>query len=169
MKGSQYYAEHPMVPLAQTALDINFDAVYPFGRTMDVSVTGAERTTVWPIVQQAARRMSLQIAPDPHPEQGHYYRSDHLSFARGGVPAFSIGLGARFYGKPADFGEKIFEEYNSQHYHQPSDEYRENWDFAGLEEVAKLGFLIGMEVANQDKLPTWQSGDEFLPAREGRK
>jgi len=153
LRGSEYYASHPIFPLDKTALNLNFDAFYPFGRTEDIAVTGADRTSVWPVVQQAARRMDLTIQPEAHPEQGHYFRSDHFSFARGGVPAFSISLGTRFYGKPADYGEKIFEEFNDKHYHQPSDEYHEDWDFAGMVEAAQFGFLIGMDVANQQNLP----------------
>jgi Zn-dependent M28 family amino/carboxypeptidase len=166
LRGSEYYAEHPLIPLNKTALNLNFDAFYPYGRTKDVSVSGAERTTVWTTVQDAAKTMGVAIKPESHPEQGHYYRSDHFSLAHAGVPAFSISEGSEFEGKPAGYGEKIFEEFNSQHYHQPSDEYKETWDFGGMEEVAKLGFLIGQQVANQDKLPTWKAGDEFLPARE---
>ena len=113
-------------------------AFYPFGRTKDVSVDGADRTTVWPVVEEAAHRMELTIKPDAHPEQGHYYRSDHFSLAHAGVPAFSIDLGTDYYGKPAGYGDKIFEEYNDKHYHQPSDEYHDDWDFAGMEEAAQL-------------------------------
>ena len=69
-------------------------------------------------------------------------------------------------GKPADFGEKQFEEYNSKHYHQPSDEYHEDWDFSGMEQMARFGFEIGLEVANLDMLPSWREGDEFLAARQ---
>ncbi|HUA21681.1 MAG TPA: M28 family peptidase [Bryobacteraceae bacterium] len=165
LRGSEYYAGHPVFPLAKTALDLNFDAFYPFGRTKDVFVTGAERTTAWPVVEEAAHRMELAIKPEAHPEQGGYYRSDHFSLAHAGVPAFSIDLGTEYYGKPAEYGEKIFDEYNDKHYHQPSDEYHDDWDFAGMEEAAKFGFLIGIDVANQPKLPTWHAGDEFLPAR----
>jgi Zn-dependent M28 family amino/carboxypeptidase len=164
--GADYFGEHPPVPMGKMALNLNFDSYYPFGATKDVFVTGADRTTVWPTVLESARRMSMEIKPDPHPEQGAYYRSDHFSFARLGVPAFSVELGSTYYGKPADYGEKIFEEYNDKHYHSPSDEYREDWNFAGMEQAAKFGFLIGSTVGNQDKLPTWKAGDEFLPARE---
>lgn len=164
--GADYYAEHPAIPLGKTAADLNFDSFYPFGATKDVNVTGAERTTLMPIVEEAARRMTLEIKPDPHPEQGSYYRSDHFSFARFGVPAFSVEMGSTYYGKPAGYGEKIFDEYNDKHYHQPSDEYRDDWDFAAMEQAAKFGFLIGTNIANQEKLPTWHAGDEFLPARE---
>ena len=165
LRGSEFYAEHPVIPLAKTALDVNFDAFYPFGRTKDVSVTGADRTTAWPIVEEDARRMELAIKPDAHPEQGTYYRSDHFSLAHAGVPAFSIDLGTDYYGKPAGYGDKIFDEYNDKHYHQPSDEYHDDWDFSGMEEAARFGFLIGMSVANSPELPTWHAGDEFLPAR----
>ena len=166
MRGSEYYAEHPIIPLGKTALDLNFDGFYPFGRTKDIETTGADRTTVWPVVQEAAHRMNLAIKPEAHPEQGHYYRSDHFSLAHAGVPAFSINQGTDYYGKPAGYGEKVFQEFNEKHYHQPSDEYRDDWDFAGMEEVARFGFLIGTTVANQDKLPTWKPGDEFLGTRE---
>jgi Zn-dependent M28 family amino/carboxypeptidase len=166
LRGSEYYAEHPVIPLSKTALDLNFDGFFPFGRTKDIETTGADRTTVWPVVEEAARRMSLSIKPEAHPEQGHYYRSDHFSLAHAGVPSFSINLGTEYYGKPAGFGAKAFDDYNEKHYHQPSDEYRDDWDFAGMEEGARFGFLIGTTVANQDKLPTWNAGDEFLAARE---
>jgi len=166
LRGSEYYAAHPSIPLAKTALDLNFDAFYPFGKTKDISVTGADRTTVWPDVQEAARRMHLAIQPESHPEQGHFYRSDHFSLAHAGVPAFSISMGTDYVGKPAGYGEKIFQEYNEKHYHQPSDEYHDDWDFSGMEQVAQFGLLIGTTVANEDKLPTWNKGDEFLAARE---
>ena len=164
--GSAYYAAHPIVPLGKTAVGLNFDGFYPFGRTKDVSVTGADRTTLWATVQDAVKSLHLEVQPEAHPEQGHYYRSDHFEMAHAGVPAFSINLGNQFEGKPAGYGEKIFEEYNTKHYHQPSDEYHDDWDFSGMEEVARLGFVIGRNVANQQALPTWRKGDEFLPARE---
>ncbi len=166
LRGSEYYASHPVIPAGKTAVDINFDAFFPFGRTRDTEVSGAERTTLWPLVQDVAKRMDLTISPDAHPEQGHYYRSDHFSMARAGIPAFSISGGTQYYGKSADFAAKDFEEFNSKHYHQPSDEYHEDWDFSGMEQMARFGFVIGMDVANLDRLPSWRAGDEFLAARE---
>ncbi len=164
--GSQYYGEHPEVPAGQTAVDLNYDALYPFGKTRDVSVTGAERTTLWPLVERDAARMNLEIETDPEPGQGHYYRSDHFSFARLGIPAFSIAQGTSYIGKPADFGKAVFEEYNAKHYHQPSDEYHDDWDFAGMQQMADFGFALGLDIANAPSLPTWNKGDEFLRARE---
>ncbi len=166
LRGSEYYARHPIIPPSRLALNLNYDALYPFGRTADVSVTGAERTTVWPVVESIARRMGLSITPDPHPGQGHYYRSDHFSFARFGVPAFSISMGTRFVGKPPEFAEKVFGEYVARHYHQPSDEFDESWDFSGVEQMARFGMEIGLAVANQTALPGWRHGDEFFPARQ---
>lgn len=164
--GSQYYGEHPEIPAGQTAADLNFDAFYPFGKTRDVSVTGAERTTLWPIVERDAKRMNLEIQPDAEPGQGHYYRSDHFSLARVGIPSFSISQGTNYVGKPAGFGKKVFEEYNQNHYHQPSDEYHEDWDVSGIQQMAEFGLTLGLDFANLAKLPTWKPGDEFLSARE---
>jgi len=164
--GSQYYGEHPEIPAGKTALDINYDALYPFGKTSDVSVTGAERTTLWPLVQRDAKRMDLAIAPDAEPGQGHYYRSDHFSLARVGIPAFSISQGTHYIGQPADFGKTVFEQYNEEHYHRPSDEYHADWNFDGMVQMAQFGLALGMDVANLPALPTWKPGDEFLSARQ---
>jgi Zn-dependent M28 family amino/carboxypeptidase len=166
LRGSEYYATHPEIPAGKTALAINYDALFPLGRTRDVVVNGAERTTAWPVVQAVAKHMDLTINPDPRPEQGAYYRSDHFAFAHEGIPAFSVEEGDDFIGKPKGFGEKAFDEYNEKHYHQPSDEFQESWDFSGLAEMSRFGFLIGTEVANQERLPSWHAGDEFLAARE---
>lgn len=165
LRGSQYYGEHPIVPAGKTAADINFDMFMPFGRSTDVVLTGADRTTLFPIVEEAARRFDLVIEPDPRPEAGSYYRSDHFSFARFGIPAFSIEGGSNLIGKPPGAGKKLFDDFEEHRYHQPSDEYHEDWDFSGMEEFARFGFLIGVNVANSSKLPTWRAGDEFLPAR----
>ena len=164
--GSQYYGEHPVIPGGRTAVDINYDALYPFGKTHDILVGGAERTSLWPLIQRDAKNMDLQIASDPTPEQGHYYRSDHFSLARVGIPAFSVSQGTRYLGKPADFGTAIFEKYNAEHYHRPSDEYHADWNFDGMVQMATFGMKIGIDTANLPQLPTWHAGDEFLAARE---
>jgi Zn-dependent M28 family amino/carboxypeptidase len=156
--GSEYYAQHPSVPAGKIALALNFDSFSPYGRTRDAVLNGAERTTFWPAVQRIAKRFSLTLKPDPAPEQGSYYRSDHFSFAKAGIPAFSVQGGSDFVkGSPPSL-ESI--------YHQPSDEYRDDWDFSGMEQMASFGLALGIEAANADTLPTWQRGDEFLAARE---
>ena len=161
LRGSEFYANHPLVPAAKTALDLNYDAIYPWGRAKDIVLTGAERTSVWPVAQAVARRLNLTITPDTEPEQGHYFRSDHFSFAHVGIPAFSIDHATQFAGKPADFYEKSWQEFNTRHYHQPSDEFHTDWDFTALEQAAQFGFVLGADIANQDALPGWKPGDPF--------
>jgi hypothetical protein len=161
LRGSEYYAAHPLYAPGKTAIDLNYDALYPWGRAQDVVLTGAERTTVWPVAQQIAKRLNLAISSDAQPEQGHYFRSDHFSFAHAGMPAFSIGHATEFLGKPPGYGQKVWEEYNTKHYHQPSDEFQADWDFTAVQQAAEYGFVLGMEIANQDKLPDWRPGDQF--------
>jgi Zn-dependent M28 family amino/carboxypeptidase len=165
LRGSYYFGQHPPIPAGKIALGLNFDMFLPFGRASDVTLNGAERTTIYPVVEAAAKRMSLTLSPDPRPSAGLYYRSDHFSFARVGIPAFSVEGGDHFLGKPEDFGAKAMAEFREKRYHQPADEYKDDWDFAGMEQYAQFGLLIGMDVANQDAMPTWKAGDEFLPAR----
>ncbi|MBY0507981.1 MAG: M20/M25/M40 family metallo-hydrolase [Bryobacteraceae bacterium] len=164
LRGSEYYSRHPLIPLGKTQLNLNFDAIPPYGRPRDLVVSGAERTTAWPLVQEVARRYRFAISPDPHPEQGSYYRSDHFSFARAGVPAFSVNLGADYQGVNAARATAWREGYG-KHYHQPSDEFREDWDWSGVEEVARVGLTLGINAANNSSLYTWRPNDEFLPAR----
>ncbi len=164
--GSRYFGDHPPIPSGKIALAINYDGFQPWGRTRDVVLNGSERTTAFPIVEEAARRFNFTIAPDPRPEAGLYYRSDHFSFARVGIPAFSIEDGRDLLGKPPGAGDKLFADYNDHKYHQPADKYSDDWDFSGMEEYCRFGMLIGVNVANAPKLPTWRAGDEFLPARE---
>ena len=166
LRGSEYYGRHPSVPAGKTAVDLNYDALLPFGRTADITLVGYERTTLRDLIEQTASPFHFKIRPDPHPEQGHFYRSDHFSLARVGIPAFSLGVGMEYVGKPPDWGQLAFEEYNEKHYHQPSDEFNPSWDFTGLADLARFGFRLGIQVANLPHLPTWQPSDEFLAARE---
>src|SRR5579863_73726 len=164
--GSRYFGDHPPIPPGQLALAINYDGFQPWGRTRDVVLNGSDRTTAFPAVEEAARRFDLTIAPDPRPEAGLYYRADHFSFARVGIPSFSIEEGRNLLGRPPGTAEKLFADYNDHRYHQPSDQYSDDWDFSGMEQFARFGMLIGINVANMPKLPTWRAGDEFLAARE---
>jgi Zn-dependent M28 family amino/carboxypeptidase len=161
LRGAEYFAAHPTVPAKQIAVNINYDALFPSARTKDVVVTGAERTTAWPIVQEVAQRLEFEISPDPRPEQGSYYRSDHFMLAKVGVPAFSVKTGTKVHGKSDEFAAEIFREYNAKRYHQPADEYSDEWDFASLEHAAQFGLLTGLNIANSTKMPEWNPGDEF--------
>lgn len=164
--GSRYFGDHPPIPAGKIALAINYDGFQPWGRTHDVVVNGSERTTVYSTVQEAAKRFGMVIAPDPRPEAGLYYRSDHYSFARVGIPAFSIEEGRDLLGKPAGTGQTLYTDYNDHRYHQPSDKYSDDWDFSGMEVYCRFGMLIATDVANAPSLSTWRAGDEFLSMRQ---
>ena len=161
LRGSEFYAAHPLFPATKTAIDLNYDAIFPWGRAKDIVINGAQRTTAWPLAEAAAKRLNLTISPDSEPEQGHYFRSDHFSFARAGIPAFSIDHATQFAGKPADYYEKSWQDFNARHYHQPSDEFHADWDFTALQQAAEFGFLLGIDIANQEKLPDWNPGGQF--------
>ncbi len=164
--GSAYYAANPAVPMGDTAVNLNYDGLFPFGTTRDISLPGHERTTLQQTVADLADRFGLEITPDAHPEQGYYYRSDQFSLAKRGVPAFSIRSGSHYVGRPAGWGDERVSQYRQQHYHQPSDEFREDWDFSGIADLARFGLELGRIVGDQAELPTWAQGDEFRAARD---
>jgi Zn-dependent M28 family amino/carboxypeptidase len=166
--GSEYLGKHSPIPPGKISLDLNFDALAPIGEPEEVEVGGAERTTFYPVVESTAKTFGLKIRPDARPEAGHYYRSDHFSLARAGVPAFSIGQGLKFKGHDDAWGEAQAKEYVDQHYHQPSDEYRAEMDFTGLAKMGRFGLLLGQTAAMAPELQGWQPGDEFEAARKNK-
>ena len=163
--GSEYLGKHPPVPASKISLDLNYDDVPPLGSPEEVEVSGSERTTFYPVIEATAKTFRLTIRPDARPEAGHYYRSDHFSLARVGIPSFSINEGVKYKGHDTAWGLEQAEEYTSKHYHQPSDEYHPSMDFTGDAVMARFGFALGWEAASQTKLVGWQKGDEFEPAR----
>jgi len=130
-----------------------------------VNVSGAERTTFYPTVERTAKEFGLAIVPDSQPGAGHYYRSDHFSFARAGVPAFAINEGDKYQGHDAEWGKQQARDYVAKHYHQPSDEYYPEMDFRGDAVMAQFGIALGWQAANQPATVGWQPGDEFAKAR----
>ncbi|HVS86610.1 MAG TPA: M28 family peptidase [Candidatus Acidoferrum sp.] len=164
--GSEYLGKHSPVPAAKISLDLNYDALAPIADPEEVEVTGAERTTFYLVVQQTAKEFGLQIRPDSRPEAGHYYRSDHFSLARVGIPSFSISEGLKFKGHDAAWGDAQAKDYVEHHYHQPSDEYHAEWDFTGLAKMAQFGFALGQRAAALPEVAGWQPGDEFEPVRK---
>ena len=164
--GSEYLGKHLPIPAGKITLDLNYDALPPIGDPEDIDVSGAERTTFYPEVEAVAKSLGLAIRPDAHPEAGHYYRSDHFSLARVGVPSFSIDEGQKYKGHDAAWGEAQSKDYVDHHYHQPSDEYRPDWDFTGLTKMTQFGVLLGQQAASAPSLQGWQPGDEFEAARK---
>jgi len=166
LRGSEFLGEHPPVPAKSVSLDLNYDDVPPLGEPQEVNVTGAERTTFYPTVERTAKEFGLAIVPDSQPGAGHYYRSDHFSMARVGIPAFSIDEGNKYEGHDREWGVQQAKEFVSKHYHQPSDEYRPEMDFRGDAVMARFGIALGWLAANQAAEVGWQPGDEFAKARK---
>ena len=164
--GSQYLGMHPPVPAAKISLDLNYDMLLPIGIPRSVSLGGAERIDFWPTVQTVAKAFDLALLPDPTPGAGHYYRSDHFSLARVGIPAFSVDQGELFAGHDEAWGHAQFADYVAHHYHQPSDEYRADWDFRGNAKLARFGLVLGWLASGDAKPVEWLPGDEFEAARK---
>jgi Zn-dependent M28 family amino/carboxypeptidase len=151
--GSKYYAENPIYPLEKTVAVINMDGLNQWGPTRDLTVIGLGNSTIDDVLRQAAAEKKRVLRPDPEPEKGFYYRSDHFNFAKKGVPALDPGDGVDFIGKPADFGKKKRDEYTEKDYHKPSDEIKPDWDLTGAVEDLRLLFTVGYRIANTDKRP----------------
>ena len=164
--GSEYLGAHPPIPAGQIALDLNYDMLMPIGIPTAAEVAGAERTSFYPTVEKTAKAFDLTLQPDQFPGAGHYYRSDHFSFARVGIPSFSIGQGTLFEGHPPEWGTEQAKDFVAHHYHQPSDEYREDSDFRGDAKMARFGFILGWEASAAPATVGWQRGDEFEAPRK---
>jgi Zn-dependent M28 family amino/carboxypeptidase len=163
--GSKYLGNHLPIPAARIALGLNFDAIPPIGMPEAVSVTGAERTTFYPVVEKTAQAFGFEIEPDAEPGAGHYYRSDHFSLARVGVPAFSINTALKFAGHTPEWGKAQRDEYTAKRYHQPSDEYTPDMDFSSNAALAKFGFALGWQALTAKDTVSWLPGDEFEAPR----
>jgi Zn-dependent M28 family amino/carboxypeptidase len=164
--GSAYYAVQPVYPLTKTLAVINLDGLNVHGRTKDMTIVGLGASELDKYVQDALGEQGRTIRPDPEPEKGFYYRSDHFSFAKQGVPALDPDEGVEFIGKPADFGEKVRAQYTERDYHKPSDVVRDDWDLSGAREDLQVFFAVGYRVAEADRFPQWSEGNEFKAKRE---
>jgi Zn-dependent M28 family amino/carboxypeptidase len=164
--GSEFLGRHLAELPAQPFLGLNYDDVQPLGVPEEVEVSGAERTSIYPTVEETAREFKLTIRPDSRPEAGHSYRSDHFSFSRNGVPAFTLNQGMKFRGHDSAWGEAKAKEFIERHYHQPSDEYRPEMDFRGNVIMARFGYILGRKAAASDAVPAWLPGDEFEAAQK---
>ncbi len=161
--GSEFLGKHASMLPAEPILDLNYDALAPIGIPEEVGVGGAERTAFYPTVEKIAGEFGLTIRPDAHPEAGHYYRSDHFSLSRVGIPSFSIGQGLKFQDHDLAWGEAQAKDYVDNHYHTPADAFREDWNFAGLAKMASFGYALG-QAAGQGGDIRWLPGDEFEKA-----
>jgi Zn-dependent M28 family amino/carboxypeptidase len=163
--GSKYLGMHPPEPIRDFTLDLNFDELLPIGVPTSVVASGSERTSFYPVVEKTAAALGLKIQPDRAPMAGIYYRSDHFSFARVGVPSFSIDEGTLFAGHTAEWGNRQKQDYDDHRYHRPADVYEPNMDFRADARLAQFGFLLGWQALSSAPV-TWNPGDEFEAARK---
>jgi Zn-dependent M28 family amino/carboxypeptidase len=164
--GSEYYAHKPVYPLAKTAAVINIDGLNVYGRTRDLVIVGSGASTLDEYVRDAAGEQGRVVRPNPEPEKGFYYRSDHFPFAREGVPALNPEEGTEFIGKPSDFARRVRERWTEHDYHKPSDVVKDDWDLKGAREDLKVFMAVGYRVAEADRFPEWRPGHEFKAKRD---
>ena len=164
--GSEYYSVTPIYPLAKTLANINMDGLNVHGRTKDLTLIGYGASDLDDYTRDAASEQGRIIRPDAEPEKGGFYRSDHFNFAKQGVPALDPDAGIDFVGKPADYGQKLRDDYNDHRYHQPSDQVAQDWDLGGAQEDLKVFLTVGYRVAQAAKFPEWKPGNEFKATRD---
>jgi len=150
--GSEWYVSHPLVPLTDTVADLNLDGLNTLGLTRDLIPLGAERSLLKSWVEEVARDQKITLSPEPRPEQGTFFRSDHFPFAKAGVPALSLESGDDYVGRAKNWGAEQFRLFNEQHYHQPSDEYQANWDLKGAIQEENFLASLALRLANTEKL-----------------
>jgi Zn-dependent M28 family amino/carboxypeptidase len=164
--GSSYYAAHPLYPLGKTVGNLNVDAWLPDGPQKDFTIRGTAKLDLLDDLIAEGRKQGRTYTPDPHPETGGFYRSDHFSFAKMGVPAMSFSQGLDLVNGGVARGEQLANEYNKLHYHQPSDEWQANWDWSGVAQNGELLHQLGLRLANSREWPNWSADSEFRAARD---
>jgi Zn-dependent M28 family amino/carboxypeptidase len=164
--GSAYYAQHPIYPLATTVANLNIDVLNTYGPTKDITYSGKGQSELEDYLADEAGKKNRYVAPEDHPEAGHYFRSDHFNFARAGVPSLTADGGIDDLTKGKDFGKTKHQEYNTLHYHQPSDEFDATWNLEGGLQDIGLVYLIGKKLANENTWPQWKTGSEFKAIRD---
>ena len=167
--GSAYFGEHPTVPASKIIAALNMDVVNVNGRVRDLNVMGDNKSSLGPTLAQMVRAQRIRLSPDAHPEAGHFYRSDHFSFAKVGIPAISIGPGVDYVGRPAGWGQKQAEDWTEHNYHQPSDEYRSDWDLTGAAQLGEIVYRLGVALGNAERVPTWNADAEFKAMRDASR
>jgi Zn-dependent M28 family amino/carboxypeptidase len=164
--GSAYFADNPTVPAERIIANLNVDGGNLLGRTLDLRVLGDNKSSLGPALARFIRPRGMTLTPDEHPERGYFYRSDHFSFAKAGIPAVSIGAGTNFVGRPREWGRQQQEDYTANRYHQPSDEYRPDFDLRGAVQLSEIVLGFGRWVANERTAPTWNPDAEFRAVRK---
>jgi Zn-dependent M28 family amino/carboxypeptidase len=165
--GSLYYALNPIYPKEQTVANINMDGINPYGKMNDVSIIGVGQSDMEDLLNAELEKVGRYSAPDPTPTAGYYFRSDHFSFAKVGIPALYIGTGIDHFEKGKEYGKQLADEYVQQYYHKASDEYDPSrWNLDGAVDDVQLLYAVGRNLANSDTWPKWKANSEFRAVRD---
>ena len=167
--GSRHYGENPLYPAAQTVAALNMDVLNQWGRTRDLTIVGMGQSELDGVAAEVAASLGRTLAPDPEPEKGFYYRSDHFSFAKAGIPAFYADPGIEYLDKPPGYGIEKRAEYTANDYHAVSDEVKPDWDLSGAVEDLTFLYLMGARLAAGDDWPAWSETSEFRAVREAQR
>ncbi|HEX6808124.1 MAG TPA: M28 family peptidase [Gemmatimonadaceae bacterium] len=163
--GSSWFAQHSTMPDGDIVADLNLDVVTVLGRVRDLNVLGSDKSTLGPMLAHLIAPNGMRIDPDAHPEAGHFYRSDHFSFAKAGIPAVSIGAGTDYVGRPKGWGVRQDDDYTAHRYHQPADNYSPDFDLSGAAQIGDIVLTFATALANSPVLPAWNPNAEFKAAR----
>jgi Zn-dependent M28 family amino/carboxypeptidase len=163
--GAEYFAGHPVHPAEAWAGNINIDSLNMNGRTKDIVLLGAERSTLGTLAANLAKARGRVLGPDPEPGRGYFFRSDHFPLAKIGIPALSLSEPTQFIGKDPDFAKKKRDEYNERDYHQPSDEMRSDWDYSGAVDDMRFLAELGWRIANAPEMPAYNPREQFARPR----
>ena len=164
--GSEFFGQNPTAPADKIVANINVDGGNILGRVRDLTVLGSNKSSLGPALARMLGTRGMRITPEEHPERGYFYRSDHFSFAKVGIPSISIGAGTDYIGRPKGWGIEQNEDYTAKRYHQPSDAYRPDFDLTGAAQLADIVLRFGTSVANSTTVPTWNPEAEFREVRE---
>jgi Zn-dependent M28 family amino/carboxypeptidase len=163
--GAEYFAGHPVLPAGAWAANINIDSLNLSGRTKDIVLLGAERSTLGGMAAALAAERGRVVGPDPEPGRGYFFRSDHFPLAKIGIPALSLSEPTQFEGKDPAFAKKLRDQYNEKDYHQPSDEIRSDWDYSGAVDDMRLLAELGWRIANAPEMPAYNPNEQFARPR----
>jgi Zn-dependent M28 family amino/carboxypeptidase len=167
--GSEYFVEHPPVPVAKMVGGLNMDNLYSVGKTRDLTVIGFGKSELEDDLRRAAATQGRVLVQEPAPEKGFYYRSDHFNLARKGVPMLYTKAGVDSPTKGADWGKRWLDDYTANRYHKPADEYDAGWDVSGTLQDLALYYDVGLALANSDRWPNWYQGTEFRAIRDASR
>ncbi|MFC1544365.1 M28 family peptidase [Gemmatimonadota bacterium] len=167
--GSAWLAQNPPVPDSQIVAAINLDGINLWGETDDLVMLGGDRTGIWDVVREVGVSMDMELKPDPNPEVGSFFRSDHFSFAKVGIPATSLGAGLIYRGRPEGWGKERDDRWTAETYHQPGDEFSDEYVYDGALQVIKVALLAGLQMAGSEDWIAWREGDPFGRIRAERR